>query len=251
MCPLPRRSRSAFTLVELLAVVGIVLLLLSLLVPSLSSARSRAETAVCISQLRQISTATDLYSGDQQGQYPDPWRWVWSDGASGNWQYTWVEWARTNAVTRGSLYAYMGGSDRAYLCPTFKKTAGLNPAFSHLTPFCGYSMNEYLTTWVTYQSWNGRPKILRTQVQKPAEFGVFGDEATLLVPGQSTVWINNLCLGVGPYNAPGLCDSLAGFHNAPGEDPTRGRGNAAFADGHVALCDPADSKEIFTPAIYK
>ena len=64
------KKRAAFTLIELLAVIAIVLLLLSLLVPALATARERGRRAVCMSNERQIFAACLLYAGDHDGHMP-------------------------------------------------------------------------------------------------------------------------------------------------------------------------------------
>lgn len=64
-------SEKGFTLIELLIVVAIVGALSSLVVASLSSARSKSQDASRIAQIRQIQTQLDLYF-DTNGRYPDP-----------------------------------------------------------------------------------------------------------------------------------------------------------------------------------
>jgi prepilin-type N-terminal cleavage/methylation domain-containing protein/prepilin-type processing-associated H-X9-DG protein len=65
-----RRSRGAFTLVELLVVIGIIAVLMSLLMPSLGRAREMARRTKCASNMRQIALAAHYYSmNDKKGIY--------------------------------------------------------------------------------------------------------------------------------------------------------------------------------------
>ena len=59
-----------FTLIELLVVVAIIGILASLLLPSLGRARSKAQIAVCISQLKQVNIGLFSYLDDNDGTFP-------------------------------------------------------------------------------------------------------------------------------------------------------------------------------------
>jgi prepilin-type N-terminal cleavage/methylation domain-containing protein len=56
-----------FTLVELLVVIAIIALLISILLPALTKARTAANTLVCLSNLRQITTAMVMYAQQNNG----------------------------------------------------------------------------------------------------------------------------------------------------------------------------------------
>jgi len=77
--------RRAFTLIELLIVLAIILLLAAVLLPALSEARRRGLRTVCLSNLRQMGILFTFYAEDQGDVYPaaidpvstDPPYWLW------------------------------------------------------------------------------------------------------------------------------------------------------------------------------
>lgn len=65
--PRPAARGHAFTLVELLVVIGIIALLISILLPSLNQAKRAAQLTVCLSNLRQMGLAAQMYTNDNRG----------------------------------------------------------------------------------------------------------------------------------------------------------------------------------------
>jgi prepilin-type processing-associated H-X9-DG protein len=64
------RRAVAFTLVELLVVIGIIALLVGILLPTLGRARESANTVKCMANLRQIGQAMTIYVGESKGVLP-------------------------------------------------------------------------------------------------------------------------------------------------------------------------------------
>jgi prepilin-type processing-associated H-X9-DG protein/prepilin-type N-terminal cleavage/methylation domain-containing protein len=72
--------QGAFTLVELLVVIGIIALLVGILLPALNRARQQATLITCQSNLRQIGQALQIYAVDNGGAFPEG---VWQGVTAG------------------------------------------------------------------------------------------------------------------------------------------------------------------------
>jgi prepilin-type N-terminal cleavage/methylation domain-containing protein/prepilin-type processing-associated H-X9-DG protein len=66
----PPTARAGFTLVELLVVIAIIAILASILFPVFARARAEGKRATCLSNLRQIGDAAQMYADDSEGYLP-------------------------------------------------------------------------------------------------------------------------------------------------------------------------------------
>ena len=91
------RRRKAFTLVELLVVIGIIALLVAILLPALQAAKERANAIKCQTNLRQLMTAFLMFAQDHKNCLPgnkhdqpaagkDPTKLDWLTGYGVGWQ---------------------------------------------------------------------------------------------------------------------------------------------------------------------
>jgi prepilin-type N-terminal cleavage/methylation domain-containing protein len=145
-----RRRRPAFTLVELVVVIGIVALLLSILLPTLTKAREAGYRVVCVNNCRSLCTASIAFATDHKGLLPncnwaplearDPAGWLYKApnhgvNASGG--------DAPDDRRAGQLFKYLGSNGDSYLCPIHDRTAPRGPT-EHITSYmmngavCGY-----------------------------------------------------------------------------------------------------------------
>jgi prepilin-type processing-associated H-X9-DG protein len=152
---IPRRlhipgQRSAFTLVEVLVVSGIILLLLSMLLPGLSGARVQAKAVMCRSNIRQIVIANRYYADDHSG--------IYCPGASDfrrnlhRWHGTRDQASQPFDSSRGPLVPYLGPDGLIRQCPAFPvddgtvETRGFergNGGYGYNNAFIGVQLAQY------------------------------------------------------------------------------------------------------------
>lgn len=100
-------KQKGFTLIELLVVIAIIGLLASVVLVSLNGARQKARVARRVADLKQITTALELYYNDNNSQYP-PAR--FGDNPGGNWRTMCGSWfvpASASNVIPGLVPTYM------------------------------------------------------------------------------------------------------------------------------------------------
>jgi prepilin-type N-terminal cleavage/methylation domain-containing protein len=71
-----KTARRAFTLLELLVVMSIIMLLASILLPSLGASKETANISKCLANLRELCSTAGMYS-DDEGKPTQPWHLGW------------------------------------------------------------------------------------------------------------------------------------------------------------------------------
>jgi prepilin-type N-terminal cleavage/methylation domain-containing protein/prepilin-type processing-associated H-X9-DG protein len=94
--------RTAFTLVELLVVIGIIALLIAILLPALNRARQQANLVDCSSRMRQMGQMIHMYASEQKGRLPVTY---WENGTVTDF------WEQTGYHITGTLSKMMGKAD--------------------------------------------------------------------------------------------------------------------------------------------
>ena len=201
-----------FTLIELLVVIAIIGILASMLLPALSQARDAARGILCVNNMKQMQTASYMYSGNYDGRFPLT-RWV--SGAYNPFNLG----VLSGALTPDVLLCPNAGNDVYHQ----------DPSKSTSTPL-SYKHNAYLGGWkggsgtVVYENHK------RTAVRNPSD----------AIETFESEWRG------GYHNIDTYGNDLWYIISTPTNISATGgrrhkhRGTAGYVDGHAKLTNPLE-----------
>ncbi len=188
----------AFTLLEMLIVIGIIAVLAAMLFPVFDAAKKSSKGSVCLSNLHQIGAATALYMGNYDGRYPV----IVNGFERTDTSFTLLGRSQSDDPLMfpdltEALRPY-AKSDGIFVCPL---DVGAQIALNMFKP--SFAVNNFGTSYIVAELFNGQT------------------ESTWRDPSKAT-WV---------------CDGSPSWH-APSFDPDdikTNRVTAVFYDWHVAL----------------
>jgi prepilin-type N-terminal cleavage/methylation domain-containing protein/prepilin-type processing-associated H-X9-DG protein len=160
-------NRRAFTLIELIVVIAIVAILAALLLPGLANAKATARKAKCLSNLRQLAIAAQVFVDNHEDAFPKAY---WLTNEQGvNISYAWDLMTIVSDPTRvvpGVLWEG-NGSGEIQQCPSYK--GGANWL---VDPFTGYNYNTSFIGDGEYSG--GANKFMRAPFPNPGDAAFTG-----------------------------------------------------------------------------
>ncbi len=213
-----RTAARAFTLVELLVVIGIIALLIALLLPALSRAREQAKAVKCLSNLHQLGLAAFGYVANNRGSLPL---------AIGNGSIYW-DYDETNPANLLPGILWEGHTNAAVQqCPSYDGTAeGVHD------PYTGYNYNtSYIGCGIGEVTPLGNPHTTPVKLgsmNQTSKTAMFGDAMSA---GGTNKFMRSPMLMTGTDIGDGVsvATRLAGTQGYR----HLGKTNVCFLDGHA------------------
>jgi len=204
------RRHPGFTLIELLVVIAIIAVLAAILFPVFAQAREKARQITCLSNSKQLATATMMYVQDYDETFPMN---LYLGFDQGPCVYT--AWTSIMPYSKNNQLYNCPSNPTAMDFPPMIATIGMPPPCSTAPPlkYIGYMPNFGLMDWGDPSNMfgpdNGRPVKTLAQVEYPVETATWADSSATLP------------------------DAYFGLMDEPVQARHQNTLNACFADGHA------------------
>jgi len=232
------QKQKTFTLIEILIVISVIALLMAILVPALTAARSRTQGLVCKSNLRQLLIASIGYATENDGFYVPAASDMWDSAGLHRWHGVRNALNEPFDASRGPLVGYLADG-RVKECPAkvgFVKGRDWNVNFEQGCGGYGYNMT-YIGSRIWQYGINGAQAwkdvyartTCMTEIAGPGETLMFADTAM----ANDGISLIEYSFAEPPF-AVSNGQTVTSFYMSPSiHFRHRGRANVAWADGHI------------------
>ncbi|HEX8296138.1 MAG TPA: prepilin-type N-terminal cleavage/methylation domain-containing protein [Chthoniobacteraceae bacterium] len=211
--------RGAFTLLELLVVLAVITVLGTLILSATHIVKEKAQSAQCVSNLRQLAAANLAHAAENNGQF------VQAQERENLIRWHGIRSGATEAFNaeKGPLAPYLGTEARVKLCPAFRDALKDSESFEESTG--GYGYNALYIGGTPADRFRAERM---SNVPRPANTVMFTDTAFARARGIQEYAYSE------PFRSTDSAGRLRGALSPSVHFRHHDRANVAWCDGHVS-----------------